>query len=281
MPTPAHYFMRLLHEKGLLLTAFTQNIDGLEQLAGLPADKVVPAHGSFDGAHCIDCGRAASIYAVQQAVFDDDVATCTSCGGLVKPDIVFFGEPLPARFHRRRLADMQQADLLIVMGTSLVVQPFASMIDAVPDSTPRLLINMNKVAERKHTQQQTGRTPQPKRQHRSSFSSDSSSSDSDREDDTASCSGFESDATALTASSSAINLADDSSSANASSDDAVASKQAPGFDFDSGVCDVAHLGTCDAGVMQLADLLGWGDELRGMIRQGADDFEAAKADWDD
>lgn len=43
-------------------------------------------------------------------------------------DIVFFGEPLPARFHRRRLADLQQADLLIVMGTSLVVQPFASMI---------------------------------------------------------------------------------------------------------------------------------------------------------
>lgn len=80
------------------------------------------------GAHCIDCGRAASMYAVQQAVYDDDVATCTSCGGLVKPDIVFFGEPLPARFHRRRLADMQQADLLIVMGTSLVVQPFASMI---------------------------------------------------------------------------------------------------------------------------------------------------------
>lgn len=49
MPTPAHFFMRLLHEKGLLLTIFTQNIDGLEQLAGLPAEKVVPAHGSFDG----------------------------------------------------------------------------------------------------------------------------------------------------------------------------------------------------------------------------------------
>jgi NAD-dependent SIR2 family protein deacetylase len=45
-------------------------------------------------------------------------------------DIVFFGEPLPARFHRRRLADLAKADLLIVMGTSLVVQPFASMIGA-------------------------------------------------------------------------------------------------------------------------------------------------------
>jgi hypothetical protein len=48
-PTPAHFFLKLLHDKGLLLSAFTQNIDGLEQLAGLPGGKVVPAHGSFDG----------------------------------------------------------------------------------------------------------------------------------------------------------------------------------------------------------------------------------------
>lgn len=48
-PTPAHHFMRLLHDKGLLHTVFTQNIDGLEQIAGLPAEKVVNAHGSFDG----------------------------------------------------------------------------------------------------------------------------------------------------------------------------------------------------------------------------------------
>lgn len=80
------------------------------------------------GAHCIDCGRAASIYAVQEAVYDDGICYCTSCGGLVKPDIVFFGEKLPARFHRRRACDMTQADLLIVMGTSLVVQPFAGML---------------------------------------------------------------------------------------------------------------------------------------------------------
>lgn len=101
-------------------------------MIALTAAPLTPLHTFVvcvvSGAHCIDCGRPASIYAVQQAVFDDDIATCSSCGGLVKPDIVFFGEPLPARFHRRRLADMQQADLLMVMGTSLVVQPFASMI---------------------------------------------------------------------------------------------------------------------------------------------------------
>lgn len=49
LPTPTHHFLHLLHRKGLLLRVFTQNIDGLEQQAGLPADMVVPAHGSFDG----------------------------------------------------------------------------------------------------------------------------------------------------------------------------------------------------------------------------------------
>lgn len=53
--------------------------------------------------------------------------TCTLAGGLVKPDIVFFGENLPERFFER-LKDLQQADLLIILGTSLVVQPFASLI---------------------------------------------------------------------------------------------------------------------------------------------------------
>jgi NAD-dependent SIR2 family protein deacetylase len=63
-------------------------------------------------------------------VESSDLISVYSCISLLLlgADIVFFGEPLPARFHRRRLADLAQADLLIVMGTSLVVQPFASMI---------------------------------------------------------------------------------------------------------------------------------------------------------
>jgi NAD-dependent SIR2 family protein deacetylase len=66
-------------------------------------------------------------------VLDDRVLCCARCEGPVKPDIVFFGEALPGRFHRRRLADMPQADLLLVMGTSLAVQPFASMTGEVAD----------------------------------------------------------------------------------------------------------------------------------------------------
>lgn len=158
-PTPTHHFLRLLHDKGLLLRVFSQNIDGLEQIAGVPTDKVVNAHGSFDGAHCIDCKQPCSIYAVQAAIYDDQLPACSSCGGLVKPDITFFGEALPARFHRRRLTDLANADLLIVMGTSLLVQPFASMIDQVPASTPRVLINLTRAGER-HPQQQEKRQQQ-------------------------------------------------------------------------------------------------------------------------
>ena len=66
-------------------------------------------------------------------------------GGLVKPDIVFFGENLPARFFRHAKEDFPQCDLLIVMGTSLQVHPFASLVDNVSKETPRLLINREAV----------------------------------------------------------------------------------------------------------------------------------------
>ncbi|KAF6251609.1 DHS-like NAD/FAD-binding domain-containing protein [Scenedesmus sp. NREL 46B-D3] len=146
-PTPTHYFIKLLHDKGLLLRAFTQNIDSLEHEAGLPQSAVVAAHGNFDSARCIKCNKEHSLEHVKQAVFADDICHCTSCGGLVKPDIVFFGEQLPARFYERMEADLPACDLLLVMGTSLVVQPFASLIDAVPEHCPRVLLNRERVGE--------------------------------------------------------------------------------------------------------------------------------------
>lgn len=60
-PTPAHYFIRLLHEKGLLLRHYTQNVDGLEKLAGVPAEKIVEAHGTFYTSHCMTCNKEFSL----------------------------------------------------------------------------------------------------------------------------------------------------------------------------------------------------------------------------
>lgn len=64
-----------------------------------------------------------------EQIFQDNVPTCTSCNGLVKPDIVFFGECLPSAFYSKSTTDFPKADLLIVLGSSLVVQPFASLVD--------------------------------------------------------------------------------------------------------------------------------------------------------
>ncbi|KAK0545698.1 Sir2 histone deacetylase Hst2 [Tilletia horrida] len=155
IPTRTHYFFRLLHEKGILKRVFTQNIDTLERLAGLPADQIVEAHGSFAESHCIRCGTQAEPEWIRERILRGEVAYCEMerCmrqgggqGGLVKPDIVFFGESLPKRFFGL-LGDFREADLLIVLGTSLKVQPFASLIDRVPSTCPRLLINRELVGD--------------------------------------------------------------------------------------------------------------------------------------
>ncbi|KAL1922474.1 uncharacterized protein VTP21DRAFT_10013 [Calcarisporiella thermophila] len=143
LPTKAHYFIRLLAEKGLLLRVFSQNIDTLERVAGIPDRYIVEAHGSFATGHCVNCGWRTSMEWIREKIFMDEIPYCERCNELVKPDITFFGEQLPERFFQR-LMDFQEADLLIVFGTSLKVQPFASLIDRVPEDTPRLLINLTK-----------------------------------------------------------------------------------------------------------------------------------------
>lgn len=144
-PTPCHFFLRLLHEKGLLMRCYSQNIDDLESVAGLPADKVVAAHGSFHSSHCLK--RSCRIEYDYEWMRDkirqtQEVPRCEKCKDVVKPDIVFFGEQLPARFFSLSEEDFPSCDLLIVIGTSLTVQPFASLIELVPKDVPRLAINL-------------------------------------------------------------------------------------------------------------------------------------------
>eukprot|EP00794_Sanderia_malayensis_P019945 gene19945-21898_t len=146
-PTPSHYFIKLLADKNMLLRSFTQNIDGLEIVAGVSPDLVVAAHGTFHSAHCVNCKKEYSEEWEKERIFRDETPKCEDCSGIVKPDIVFFGESLPERFFKLSQSDFPKCDLLIVMGTSLVVQPFASMIDRVTKTTPRLLINKEKRGE--------------------------------------------------------------------------------------------------------------------------------------
>lgn len=144
--TKCHYFIRLLHEKGLLLRNYTQNIDTLELSANIPEEKLVFAHGSFATASCIECKHPHTRDWVKEEVFADRVPKCQKClKGTVKPDIVFFGEDLPDRYFQLSKIDFPEADLLIVMGTSLTVYPFAGLISKVGIYTPRVLINRDPV----------------------------------------------------------------------------------------------------------------------------------------
>ncbi|CAN9146380.1 unnamed protein product [Alternaria alternata] len=147
-PTITHSFISLLHQKGLLLKLFTQNIDCLEREAGVPGDKIIEAHGSFASQCCIDCKKSYPKERMNEAIRDKSVPHCvdSSCNGLVKPEIVFFGEQLPSTFFDNRSLPAQ-ADLCIVMGTSLSVHPFASLPQLCEDQTPRLLINSERVGD--------------------------------------------------------------------------------------------------------------------------------------
>lgn len=143
-PTTAHHFIRLLHDKQLLLRCYTQNIDGLERMAGVPDDALVEAHGSFRTSRCIAerCRKQFESARVIEAMHAGRVPTCDKCGAYVKPDIVFFGEALPRRFHRLVGGDVQRARLCIIVGTSLTVAPVMLVPDMLPRRTPRVLLNL-------------------------------------------------------------------------------------------------------------------------------------------
>jgi NAD-dependent deacetylase sirtuin 2 len=89
-PTPAHMFVRLLQDEGRMQRVYTQNIDTLERRAGIKPELLVEAHGSFADAHCVACKHPHEHEWVKEHVFSDRIPTI--CDGLVKPDIVFFGE---------------------------------------------------------------------------------------------------------------------------------------------------------------------------------------------
>lgn len=145
-PTAFHRFVAWLARLGYLKRVYTQNIDTLERRAGVPAELIVEAHGSFSANHCIDCHEEADKDEVERTiVVEKEVPRCKVCDGIVKPDIVFFGEALPERFHELMATDFDDVDLAIVAGTSLQVSPFNQLPMLVPKGVPRYLLNRDKV----------------------------------------------------------------------------------------------------------------------------------------
>lgn len=138
-PSLSHHFISALEKSGTLLDMFTQNIDTLEEISGI--QKVVYCHGSFKTSKCLECEKKFCLNELKDLLKVDTVPLCRKCGGIIKPDIVFFGEPLPKIFDDRLAVDCTQADLLLVIGSSLKVHPVSMIPDLIPPGVPQVLIN--------------------------------------------------------------------------------------------------------------------------------------------
>jgi NAD+-dependent protein deacetylase SIR2 len=184
--TPAHAFLRLLQDRGSLLTVYTQNIDGVDGAAGIRKGKLVQLHGSFETATCTACGHCVRGDDIFPAIRKNDgqVPECPDCVresqarvkrmaamraqsgrsvrqrtqrgsllvdrssrqpdgiGIMRPDIVFMDEP-PRPYLKRFERDCARVDLVIVMGTSLPVEPVSSMPNRIPAHVPQIYIGKN------------------------------------------------------------------------------------------------------------------------------------------
>lgn len=121
-PNAAHRKLAQLEEAGKLLAVVTQNIDGLHQAAG--SKRVLELHGSVHRNYCTRCGKAFDAKFILEST---GVPRC-SCGGVVKPDVVLYEESLDSAILRQAIHALEQADLLLVGGTSLAVYPAAGLL---------------------------------------------------------------------------------------------------------------------------------------------------------
>lgn len=122
-PNAAHRFFAELEANGKQVSVVTQNIDGLHTAAG--SQTVFEIHGSVLRNHCMQCGKAFSAKHIAES---HGIPRCDACGGMIKPDVVLYEEPLDERVVRKAVQAVAEADTMVVIGTSLVVYPAASYV---------------------------------------------------------------------------------------------------------------------------------------------------------
>jgi len=137
-PNGAHEALAELERRGLLERVITQNIDRLHRAAG--SREVIEMHGSIETSTCRECGASYGLGEVE-ALFDTaGIAVCSSCGGAVKPDVVLFGEMLPEAALRAAQELAARAELMICVGSSLVVHPVAGLPEVTRSAGGKLAI---------------------------------------------------------------------------------------------------------------------------------------------
>lgn len=140
-PNPAHYAIAELDRLGKLDCVITQNVDSLHQSAGVPDDKVFELHGSMRRVICLQCSRIFPMAEIKKRLYaGEDVPDCEACHGILKPDIVLFGEALPNEVFSEAALRAEKCDLFIVVGSSLVVYPAALIPGYAVDSGAELVI---------------------------------------------------------------------------------------------------------------------------------------------
>lgn len=145
LPNVAHKYFQKLEENNKKVTIVTQNIDGLHDSAG--SKKVLELHGSVLRNYCMKCQKFHNINKIISAI---DVPYC-ECGGIIKPDVILYEEQLDYKTLYSAINEIKKADLIIVIGTSLVVQPAASLLQ-YRNTDNLVLINKEKTAYDKYAE---------------------------------------------------------------------------------------------------------------------------------
>lgn len=137
-PNPAHAALVKLERAGLLQAVVTQNIDLLHTKAGTA--ELVEVHGSIQTSRCMACGVPHDLEVVVELLNEAPVPSCTVCGGILKPDVVLFGEALPADAVERAFTLAREADLILCVGSSLEVHPVAMLPGVTKNAGGRLAV---------------------------------------------------------------------------------------------------------------------------------------------
>lgn len=140
-PNPAHFAVAELCRLGRLDCVITQNVDNLHQRAGVPSDKVFELHGNMQWLICLGCHRRFPVEPVIDRLGKSEEAPdCEICHGILKPDVVLFGEPLPDKVFQAAVKHASQCDLFIVIGSTLVIYPAACIPEYALGAGAKLVI---------------------------------------------------------------------------------------------------------------------------------------------
>ncbi len=138
-PNPGHFFLAHLEQAGRLSAVVTQNIDGLHQAAGVDEAIVHEVHGSVRELVCLECGQRYPRARLDELTVDD-LPRCP-CGAVLKPAVVLFEEMLPEQAVEQSLRAISDCDLLLVIGSSMVVYPVAAFPGDRPPGSRMAIIN--------------------------------------------------------------------------------------------------------------------------------------------